>query len=344
VAAEGGQFVYIAQHRKGPNLKFVIRESYRYGAFWKSRDLFSLGSDPGSFLVYPGGNGFYVHEAVTDVLAEKGVFPTLDEIDDLFWPFLRPDIRRALESFRQKSSARAGRPPLGAEEERHLRQHVHLFDKRRVHFLKFGRVDQGAIGQLPISLFRWLYGKSRDEIEQGFLLSERALKPNELRTYVYVIFDLQRFFTEAIARRMPQGLDQGRVEEHFLAEICRLNQAEAFWNGEPPGGSLHDYLVRYAVMFFDFDWVPTPFLQDYLRDFMDRHRAYRPPAAPRPRVSAEDAGPLFGVAPAALRAMSRRELTRLFRQKAREHHPDAGGKAEKFIRLQEAYQSLVRRK
>ena len=53
--------------------------------------------------------------------------------------------------------------------------------------------------------------------------------------------------------------------------------------------------------------------------------------SPQARVSAEEASPLFGVAPAALRAMSRRELTRLFRQKAREHHPDAGGKAEKFI-------------
>ena len=43
-------------------------------------------------------------------------------------------------------------------------------------------------------------------------------------------------------------------------------------------------------------------------------------------------------------AVLRRELTRLFRQKAREHHPDTGGRAETFIQLQEAYQSLVRRK
>jgi DnaJ-class molecular chaperone len=50
------------------------------------------------------------------------------------------------------------------------------------------------------------------------------------------------------------------------------------------------------------------------------------------------------VTAAVLKAMSRRELTRLFRQKAREHHPDTGGQAESFIRLQEAYQSLVRRK
>jgi hypothetical protein len=336
--------VYIAQQRKGRELEFVIRESYRDGACWRSRDLFPLGTDPGRFLVYPGGNSFYVHEAVTDALAENKVAPSLDEIDDLFWPYLRPDIRRALESFRQKASARAGRAPLAADEERHLRQRVHQFDKRRVHFLKFGRLDQGAIGQMPISLLRWLYGKSRDEIEQCFLRSERILKPHELRTYVYVIFDLQRFFTEAIARRMPQGLDEGRLEEHFLAEICRLNQAEGFWEGELPDGSLHAYLVRYAVMFFDFEWVASPFLQDYLRDFMDRHRAYRPPPVPQARVSAEEAGPLFGVTAAVLRAMSRRELTRLFRQKAREHHPDTGGRAETFIQLQEAYQSLVRRK
>ena len=129
-----------------------------------------------------------------------------------------------------------------------------------------------------------------------------------------------------------------------MEEICRLNRTGAFWGGEPQGDSLHDYLVRYLVMFFDFDWAPAPFLQDYIRDFMDRRRAYRPPAAPGPRVTADEAGPLFGVSPEALKAMSRRELTRLFRKKAREHHPDTGGQSEKFIRLNEAYQSLVRRK
>ena len=81
------------------------------------------------------------------------------------------------------------------------------------------------ISLLPLAL-RQIARRNRTGISP-----ERAgiLKPNELRTYVYVIFDLQRFFTEAIARRMPQGLDQGRLEEHFLAEICRLNRAQAFW-------------------------------------------------------------------------------------------------------------------
>lgn len=50
--------MYIAQQRKGRKLEFVIRESYRDGTCWRSRDLFPLGTDPGRFLVYPGGNSF----------------------------------------------------------------------------------------------------------------------------------------------------------------------------------------------------------------------------------------------------------------------------------------------
>ena len=57
------------------------------------------------------------------------------------------------------------------------------------------------------------------------------LRSFELKTYVYVIFDLQRFFTEMIAKKMPQGLDQNRIDEHFLEEICRLDQDISFWSG-----------------------------------------------------------------------------------------------------------------
>jgi DnaJ-class molecular chaperone len=42
--------------------------------------------------------------------------------------------------------------------------------------------------------------------------------------------------------------------------------------------------------------------------------------------------------------MSRRELCRLYRKRAQEHHPDKGGDSKKFIRLTEAYQSLLKRK
>jgi hypothetical protein len=76
---------------------------------------------------------------------------------------------------------------------------------------------------------------------------------------------------------------------------------------------------------------------------MDDHRRHRPP--PRhPPVSLEEAGSLFGAAPDALRRMSRQSLTRLFRRKAMELHPDRGGRHLDFVRLAEIYREILRTK
>jgi curved DNA-binding protein CbpA len=51
---------------------------------------------------------------------------------------------------------------------------------------------------------------------------------------------------------------------------------------------------------------------------------------------------VFGVSRAELSAMSRREVKRIFRKKAREFHPDQGGDHEKFIELADAYNEIMR--
>jgi DnaJ-class molecular chaperone len=42
--------------------------------------------------------------------------------------------------------------------------------------------------------------------------------------------------------------------------------------------------------------------------------------------------------------MNKKDLTRLFRQRAKELHPDQGGNHERFIELSGAYASLLARK
>jgi hypothetical protein len=264
-------------------------------------------------------------------------------MEDIFWPFLKPGIRRALESFREKARAMRTRAGIQPEEEERIRTHVSGFDKRRVHYLRWGQIDQGRIEQMPARLFKWLLGKSRDEIEQYFLGVEQCLQPHEIKTYTYVIFDLQRFFSESCAKKMPQGLDQNRVDEHFLEEICRLNRDASFWAGENVGGTLHEYLIRYVVMFFDNDYGPDASLQDYIKEFMNARRFRRAPARKR-SVSVDEASTLFGVKKETLSAITKRGLTRLYRRMAQKLHPDKGGEHEKFIQLTEAYQALLRKK
>jgi hypothetical protein len=75
---------------------------------------------------------------------------------------------------------------------------------------------------------------------------------------------------------------------------------------------------------------------------MNRHRAFRPPESVV--IGMEEAGRIFGKSREALKKMSRRELSRLYRRRAQELHPDKGGSHEIFLKLTAAYHKLLRAK
>jgi hypothetical protein len=329
--------MYLAAVREKKWYRFEIRESYWDGACYRSRNLVDLGHDPSAHIVYPGGRAYYIDPDLEDRIRERGGHPGPDELDDLLWPFVDGDVRYAVGSFRNRQPRR--KPPVadGAH------QRVHLFDKRRVHFLRFGRMDQGAIGRLPAKLFRPVRNRSRDEIEQYFLQAERILKPHERKAYVYVIFDLQRFFSQLCAKTMPQGLDQEAVDTYFEQELCRLNRDRTFWAGMTMHARLQDYLVRYLIMYFDMDYGRSDFLETLFNQFRNAHRRHRWPR-PSPGISLAEASMIFGLDERRLREMDRRELSRLFRRKAMQMHPDQGGRPQDFIRLSEAYKTLMQAK
>jgi hypothetical protein len=337
--------MYLARHYLRRRVRYTIRESYREGGHYRSRDLFDLGADPSAFVVYPGGNAFYVHESVTDRLCELGVTPTDDELDDIFWPFIDPDIRHRLDVFRNRAAAYRQKAALSPAERDRIRQETHLFDRRRVHFLRVGRMDQGNIGRMPAAMLRWLGAKSRDEVEQRFMKMEGSLKPHEYKAYVFVIFDLSRHFSHSFARSHPQMLDPEAVDKCFETELCRLNEDAVFWAGydRRRPGTLQAYLRRYAIMFFDGQYGPNRYLESFAREFMNRHRFFKFPQS-GPSMGYEEAGGIFDESPDKLRRMDRAELTRLYRSKARRIHPDTGGDHEGFINLTNAYQGLMRKK
>ncbi len=335
--------MYLAAREVKGKTQYFIRESYKDGNCFRSRDLLELGTNPARYVIYPGGNAYYIDEVVEEALCSLNVTVGADDLEDLFWPFLKPKVRRAMEWGRERAKTRRKERRSKAEEERQIQAQVSEFDRRRIHYLRVGRMDQGNIGRMPVKLYSWLFRKSRDEIEQLFMRMERCLEPVELKNYTYVIFDLQRFFTESWAKKMPQALDQDRVENHFLEELCHLNRDASFWAGEERGGFLHEYLVRYLVMFFDNDFGPDSFWHDYVKGFMDARRTWTPP--PRKKfMSFEEASSIFGVTEEALKAMSKRHLVRLFRRMAKELHPDKGGTHEKFVQLTEAYKEILRSK
>jgi hypothetical protein len=329
--------MYLAAVRKKRWFRFEIRESYWDGHCYRSRHLADLGPDPAEHIVYPGGRAYYIDPDLEDRIRNQGGHPGPDELDDLLWPFVDRDIRNAVGAFRERQR------PSGSSAGDMRRQPVHLFDKRRMHFLRFGRMDQGFIGQVPAKLFRPVRDRSRDEIEQYFLQSERILKAHERKAYVYVIFDLQRFFGQLCAKTMPQALDPEAVDTYFVQEICRLNEDADFWAGMPRPDRLQDYLVRYLIMYFDLDYGHRDFMENLFNQFRNAHRRHRWPARPA-AVSLADAGRVFGVAEEDLKKMSRPEVSRLFRRKAMTLHPDQGGRPRDFIRLSEAYKAVLQTK
>ncbi|KPJ97349.1 MAG: hypothetical protein AMJ60_11625 [Desulfobacterales bacterium SG8_35] len=333
--------MYLAEHTIKGWKKYIIRESlYNPDTdCWQSRDLFDLGRSPWEYIEYPGGNSFYIKETVSEQLAARGVEQDLCELEELFWKFIKKDIREKIEPFhcrgRRKSPKKDRKYPAG--------QQVQVFDKRRLYYLRCGAVDQRRINSLPLRYFKGLLHKSRDEIEQYILQLEKGLHPREYKQYVYVIFDLQRYFRATPARTIPQALDQDELDEHFVRDLCRLNRDEFFWAGYPARNGLHEYLVRYAVMFFDYEFDGGSAWEEYVQNFINSKRFYRPPQT-RTTVAMTEVVEIFGVTEEDLNAMDKSELTRLFRQKAHELHPDKGGEHDAFVRLAEAYKQLLLRK
>ena len=141
---------------------------------------------------------------------------------------------------------------------------------------------------------------------------------------------------------MPQGLNQEAVDNFFVQELCRLNIDDLFWAGMPRRDNLQKYLVRYLLMYFDSDYGRSDFLENLINQFRNAHRRHR---WPEPKhVPLDQAARIFGINPEELRRMNRRQVTRLFRRRALRCHPDQGGKPTEFIRLSEAYKSVMRAK
>ena len=333
--------MYLARFMSSGKITYTVRQSVKEKGVYTSRTLFDLGPNPGSYIVYPGGNSFYVQEELVETVEERGQEVDPNELDDLMWPFVDATIRRKLRGFKDRADSRKRPKPLGEMEKEFIHNHLHIIDKRRMNYLRLGTLDQSRVGVVPPQLYRPLLHASRDEIEQHFLRMEWELRPNARAMYVYSFLHLRRFFSEICAGSMPQGLDQEKLDQFFLREICALNADSDFWSPEEPSSFLHPYLIRYAIMFFDHPFGPTPFLDQIIQDFIARHRFHHPPPK-KQDISRDEMSTLFEVPRETLMSMSARQITRRYRRVAKKHHPDQGGNQDTFVRLHQAYTWLLK--
>jgi hypothetical protein len=326
--------MYLARIAEKGKIRYIIRQSYAAGEGFQSKDLLDLGHDPTRHIIYSGNSGYYYSAELEEGLAAAGATVDQTHLDEIFYEFLRPSIRRIIDGF-DRGRRRGADKAIDAAQ---ASPDLWGFDKRRFHYLRFGMSDQRHIGQVPAKVFRTLHAKSRDELEQYFLSAERLLRSHEKPVYVSLIFELKRFVPES---RSGQTL-QEQLDAFFIARLCGINADGRLWEGGPIASSLHPYLAKYAVMYFDFDAPRQSAWQAYVEDFINRHRIYHPPD--KVMVKLEEAGRLFGLPWKELKKLDRGSLSRLYRKLALTHHPDKGGDANVFRRLTQYYHMLLKRK
>ncbi|MCL2789113.1 MAG: hypothetical protein FWD79_00560 [Desulfobulbus sp.] len=331
--------MYLARKETGfRQYQYVLRESYRSGGILCSREVAELGADPSRAIVYTDDSSFQLDENLLRSLREQGVSASYSELEDLLFPFVDPYIKNRLRPFRQRHSYRNWQPATESLLARIMAE-THGLDRRRIHFLRMGRTSAETVDK-TLPMYTVLLDKSRDEIEQMILEQEQALLPREYQSYLFTIFDLQRFFHESYARSIPQALDRKRLDAVLVGEICRVAADERFWQGFPRGNRLPYPLIRYLIMYFDTLPDEPVSWANFGHGFRSR-RFHRRPTAPSETVSRSQAFAIFGLNAEQLATMRKRDLIRLYRQKAHELHPDKGGDSEQFIRLTAAYEELA---
>jgi hypothetical protein len=333
------QIMYLAKISSGTEEKYCIRKSFydtHLGAY-SYFDVFDLGTDPTQYIHQFSERILCFAEQLEDAVAKaSSQDPTL-VLEELLWKFLPAEVQLIIEQFHKKHYA--GLSPLSSEERQEIGRSIHIFDRRRLYYIRYGAVDQSRIYRVNEKLYRPLLFKSRDEKEHYIKVLEDGLRPDELKKYVYVIFDLQQKFSEGYAAFMPEALEEERMMDMFMEEICRLNEDATFWQDEKDSPSLRKHLQYYLTSFFDSNFTQRSYEYDFYKSFARAHRKFSWPKK-NPAVSDEEASLIFGESIDNLRAMSLKELRRIFRIKAKEYHPDSGGKSEDFIQLLAAFETL----
>jgi hypothetical protein len=326
---------------------YILSESCYEDECWKHRPLIDLGSNPGNYIEYPGGNSFYVKESLLATVQEMAERFSEDELEKLFMPFVDPHIRRLVERFERPRESPKPWSSLSSREVLKEQKELHSFDKRRLHYLRFGRVQMGDLDRRPSRFLQILTEKSRDEIEAMMEKMELALRPHERRVYVYTAFHLQNHFRHMVTRNHPSALDPDKVDASFLEDICRLNHDKRFFEGVPlhDHHSLHPYLIKYLILYFDNDFVSGTFWNQYVEDFMWKHQFYQKPrSSPQSQTSHHEACKCFEISLEDFKQMDRQKLTRYYRRLAKKTHPDRGGESKRFVEITAAYETLLKMK
>ena len=331
--------MYLARKYVEKRINYYLRESYSEGDRIKSREICNLGNNPARFIIYPDdGVAFYFDPELIEIIESSGVKPETELLETIFLPFMHPDTRRVINMYSRPASGR--KESLRKQVNRCETENFNLFDKRRMHYLRYGELDMRGIGNVSRKIYRKLLDKSRDEIEQQFMEMEYVLNEREKKNYMYAVFNVAGHFESEISRKFPQVLDQDKVDDAFIEELCSINADEDFWGELGVSDRLNDYLMRYVFWFFDTEFEGSVYLEDLMWQFRRRHHGHRQPSRKAP-MPVDEALSVMGLTAGELPQMTVSKITRQYRAMAHKVHPDKGGDHDTFIRLNRAFRDLL---
>ncbi len=334
--------MYLAKLHDASGTSFQIRQSYltednSYGY----RTVFKLGYNPSRFIEPFDNHIVLFNHDLLEAISSQITGDGESVLERLLWDFLPKETQRRLAMFHDRSVSRSG--PLTDLDRKEIASQIHVFDRRRLYYLRYGAVDQSRLSRLHEKCCRPLLGQSRDEREYYFAAGESILEPGNYLQYIYAIFNLQKYFHQSFAPWLPEALAWDEMADHFVRELCHLNSDHRFWQAEKTTPFLHHHLARYVIMFFDYSPAVRSFFTDFAKKFMADHRTFRWPER-TPSNSPEKVSEIFATPYKELKTLNREQLNRLYRQKAMQLHPDRGGDHDLFIQLTEVYNELLRTK
>ena len=334
--------MYLAHLIRNATPSYQIRQSVKVNEENHTfRVLFDLGESPSDFYSIIDDHIVIFDEALLKALAGTSINNPEPLLEKLLFNFFPLSVQQRLRVFKDKAARYKGK--LIPEEIQSIKQQVHIFDRRRLYYLRYGAVDQSRLTKMHEKCCRPLLGQSRDEREFYFMEEEKALDPGSYFQYIFASFNLQNHFLQSFAPWLPEALAKEEVADAFTNSICRLHRDKSFWQAEDTGRFLHPHLFRYVSMFFDYTAHAPSFQRDFAQAFMGQHRTFRWPE-PKSQATPETIANIFGATLATLKKMSKADLSRLYRKKAMELHPDQGGDAEQFILLSQIYTDLLQKK
>jgi hypothetical protein len=158
--------MYLARIHAGGVTHYCLRQSYfdEQQACYLFRQIFDFGPGPGDFIDHTDEQGPGFASELVEAVARAGAGSrAINVLEILLREFFTLEERRQLDRFRRTAPIR--NLPFSAADEKRLEREIHLFDRKRLYFLRYGAVDQSRLARMHRKLCRPLFGQCRDERE-----------------------------------------------------------------------------------------------------------------------------------------------------------------------------------